>query len=191
MLKTFSREHIRRHRATHSKFARFGTHAHPYLHDAIRRFVQALSAREDRLPTLLDYGCGKGSFLLEMERLRLFSTTTGYDPAVDAYLTRPTGIFDIVTCLDVLDQAESRYVDAIIHDVARLTKTAAIFSLISKQRESRPETHPAVFRQAVERHFTVSEMSLRRSTPLELSQGAAIERAIILAEPITRTPRAA
>lgn len=182
-LTTFSREHIRRHRDTHIKFAQFGTHAHPYLHGAIRTLVQAISAREGRLPSLLDYGCGKGSFLREMDRLLLFSSTTGYDPAVDAYLSRPTGIFDVVTCLDVLDQTESGYVDAIIRDVARLTRTAAIFSLISKQRERRPETQPVVFRQAVERHFTVSQMSLRRSTPLELSQGAAIERAVIVAEP--------
>jgi hypothetical protein len=118
-----------------------------------------------------------------MGRLGLFDRVTGYDPAVDDYLTCPTGRFDVVTCLDVLDQAETRYVDAIIQNVARLTGTVAVFSLISKQREKRPETHPVVFRQAVEHHFSVSQVSLRRSAPLELSQGAAIERCIIVAKP--------
>lgn len=182
-LTTFSREHIRRHRDTHIKYLQFGTHAHPYLHGAMRTLVQAISARDGRRLTLLDYGCGKGSFLREMNRLGLFDKVTGYDPAVDDFLTYPTGSFDVVTCLDVLDQAETRYVDAIIQDVARLTRTAAVYSLISKQREKRPETHPVNFRQAVEHHFSISQVSLRRSTPLELSQGAAIERCIIVAMP--------
>jgi 2-polyprenyl-3-methyl-5-hydroxy-6-metoxy-1,4-benzoquinol methylase len=182
-LTTFSRDHIRLHRETHAKFARFGTHAHPYLHDAIRELAATVAARERRPPTLLDYGCGKGAFIGEMDRLGLFGNITGYDPAVDVYSNRPHGCFDIVTCLDVLDQAERRFVDAIIQDVARLTAVAAVFSLISKQREKRPETKPVLFRQAVAKHMNVSQMALRKSSALEIAQGGAFERAIVVAEP--------
>jgi 2-polyprenyl-3-methyl-5-hydroxy-6-metoxy-1,4-benzoquinol methylase len=182
-LKTFSRGHIQRHRETHLRFARFGTHAHPYLHGPLRKVAETIATKERRLPTLLDYGCGKGSFMNEIRKLSLFSDITGYDPGVDAYLTRPAGRFDIVTCLDVLDQSERRFVDSIIQDIAGLTTVAAIFSLISKQREKRPETQPLVLHQAVEKHMPVVQMTLRRSSAIELAQGAALERVIIVAEP--------
>jgi 2-polyprenyl-3-methyl-5-hydroxy-6-metoxy-1,4-benzoquinol methylase len=180
---TFSRDHVRLHSETHSKFAGFGTHAHPYLHDAIRQLAATITVQERRPPTLLDYGCGKGAFIREMDRLGLFGKITGYDPAVDAYSNRPDECFDIVTCLDVLDQTERRFVDAVIQDVARLTAVAAIFSLISKQREKRPETKPAVLHRAVAKHMNVSQMTLRKSSALEIAQGAAFERAIVVAEP--------
>jgi 2-polyprenyl-3-methyl-5-hydroxy-6-metoxy-1,4-benzoquinol methylase len=181
--RTFSQSHIQRHRATHSQFDRFGTHTHLYLHGAVRKLAEMVAARERRAPTLLDYGCGKGSFMQEMVKLSVFGMVAGYDPAVDAYSTRPTGRFDIVTCLDVLDQSERRFVDAIVEDVSRYAAVAAVFSLISKQREKRPETPPFVFHQAIERHLQVSQMTLRRSSAIEVAQGAAFERAIIVAEP--------
>jgi hypothetical protein len=119
----------------------------------------------------------------EMRKLGSFADVTGYDPGVDAYLKHPTGGFDMVTCLDVLDQSERRFVDSIIQDIARLVTFAAIFSLISKQRERRPETQPLALHQAVQKHMSVVQMTLRRSTAIEVTQGAAIERVIIVAEP--------
>ena len=48
--------------------------------------------------------------------------------------------------------------------------------------ERRPETHPLVFRQAVEMQLTINQMSFRTSTPQEIAEGTAYERAIIVAE---------
>ena len=88
-IRTYSDTWLRRHRDTHAKHAVFGTHRHPYLHDTMRQVVAAVGGDRTDLPSLLDYGCGKGVFMAEMARLRLFRFIRGYDPAIDAYKARP------------------------------------------------------------------------------------------------------
>ena len=72
---------------------------------------------------VLDYGTGKG---LLVERLRRelpdSISVTGYDPAVEAWSTKPKGSFDILTCLDVLEHVEIDSIDATLQEINSLTK---------------------------------------------------------------------
>ena len=127
----------------------------------------------------LDYGCGKGGFIEQIRPLGLFAAITGYDPAVTAFRARPTGTYDLVTCLDVIDIAEPRYLDALLQDVAGFTAGLAIFDCLTRPKASstlRP--HPPFFWAAiVRRHMDVVE------TRVEFPDMQDFERAVIVAAP--------
>ena len=88
---------------------------------------------------LLDYGAGK---------CRLFGALQGlvkhpmrlqaYDPGVPRLSGRPVPA-QMVTCIDVLEHIEPEYLDAVLDDLARLTKEIGFFSI---------HTGPAVKRLA-------------------------------------------
>lgn len=184
LIQTTSDSHLQRHRDHHVSHPEFGTHRHPYLHDTMRQLAASLSGNE--APSLLDYGCGKGVFLREMARLTLFRYIRGYDPAMPAFQARPAQTYDMVTCLDVLDQLEDGYVEPAIRDVAQFTGRFAVFSLITRQSAEFEHLHPRsgpAWREIVERHLAVSDMTIRPSTPEEIAQGASLERVILTAEP--------
>lgn len=183
-IRTYSEAWLHRHRDTHAKHAVFGTHLHPYLRDTIRR-IAAIGLNDER-PSLLDYGCGKGAFLREMTRSGLFRFVRGYDPAVDAFKMRPAQLYDVVLCLDVLDQLEAEYVEAVISDVAQFTARVAVFDVITRQTPALAHLNPRsaeVWGELIGRHMRLSATTIRTSPPEELAQGACPERVIIVAEP--------
>jgi hypothetical protein len=127
----------------------------------------------------LDYGCGKGVFIEQIRPLGLFTTITGYDPAVEAFQARPETPHDLVTCLHVLDVVETRFLDAVLADIAALTGGLAVFDIITRPKASsalRP--HPPFFwSQHVGRHMEVVESSV------EFPGMQDFERAVIVAAP--------
>jgi 2-polyprenyl-3-methyl-5-hydroxy-6-metoxy-1,4-benzoquinol methylase len=185
-IRTYSDDWLRRHRQTHVTHAAFGTHRHPYLLDTMRRLATAIAEAGDEPPSLLDYGCGKGVFMGEMARTGLFRYIGGYDPAVDAFKARPAQRYDVVVCLDVLDQLEEAFVEPAIRDVAQFTGRAAVFDVITVQTPALAHLNPRsaeIWREIIDRHMRVTEITVRPATPEELQQGACPERVIILAEP--------
>src|SRR5579864_8240208 len=184
---TFTKAYLQRHRDTHARAPSFGTHEHPYLHDTMRGLAAEIKAAEGRAPSLLDYGCGKGNFLEAMRRLGIFDNLQGYDPAIPAVSAQPDGRFDIVTCLDILDQIEPRFVDAVIGNVAQLTLGRAVFDIVSKQAKGvTQKTEPAfVWMQRIQRRMAVVTTKLHAGEILEVSAGAFVERTIIIARPLT------
>lgn len=183
-IKTGSEGWLQRHRDTHARSPVFGTHTHPYLLDTIHE--AATAAHGEEAPSLLDYGCGKGLFAQQMRRSGWFRFVRGYDPAVDAYKDRPTQVYDVVLCLDVLDQLEAEYVDAVIRDVAQFAARAAVFDVITKQVESLAHLNPRsaeMWGDLIGRHMTVTRLTVRVSSAGELAQGACPERVIIVAVP--------
>jgi hypothetical protein len=185
-IQTFSDAYLQRHRDTHARHPEFGTHQHPYLHEKMRHLAGILSANADEPPSLLDYGCGKGAFMREMARLKLFRYIRGYDPAIPAFQARPAQSYDLVTCLDVLDQLEDSFVEAAIRDVAQFTGRIALFNVITRQSPQfehlNPRSGPA-WREIISRYMRVSDMTIRPATAEEMAQGACPERVIITAEP--------
>jgi 2-polyprenyl-3-methyl-5-hydroxy-6-metoxy-1,4-benzoquinol methylase len=185
-IRTYSDAWLRRHRDTHAQHAVFGTHRHPYLLDTMRQVVEGIPRDGGDLPSLLDYGCGKGVFMAEMARSRLFRFIRGYDPAVDAYKARPAQSYDVVTCLDVLDQLEAEFVEPVIRDVAQFTAHTAVFDVITVQTPALAHLNPRpapTWRDIIGRHMRVTAMTVRPSTAEEIAQGACPERVIILAAP--------
>jgi SAM-dependent methyltransferase len=181
-IRTFSESWLQRHRDTHSRHAQFGTHRHPYLHDLINRLAAELTGIEQ--PSLLDYGCGKGTFLREMSQLGRFRFVRGYDPAVTAFKLRPSQIYDLVVCLDVLDQAENEFVEPIIEDVAQFAGRLAVFDVITVQTPRLTHLNPrsaATWQEIIGRRMSVEDVIVREATEDELRQGACPERTIIVA----------
>lgn len=180
-IRTYSDDYLRRHRTTHAKHPEFGTHRHPYLHATMAR----LAAEAGPLASLLDYGCGKGAFLAEMRRLGLFSEVAGTDPAVATFRARPDRRFDVVSCLDILDQIEERFVAAVIEDVAQFTAGVAVFSVITRQSPAFAHLKPRsalAWRQVIERQMRVVTTEIRTASAWEITtEGACPERLILTA----------
>jgi hypothetical protein len=125
----------------------------------------------------LDYGCGKGGFIEEIRKLDLFHIIVGHDPAVEVFRARPTGLHNLVTCLDVLDVVESGCLDRVIADVAAFTRHFAVFDCITKPRLTgtlRPHP-PFYWAERVRRHMDVV------NTRVEFSGIQDFERAVIIA----------
>lgn len=99
-------------------------HEDPHYGHAARyhgSLVQAV-IRATRAGSLLDYGAGK-------QLLRDYITVSdyrAYDPAVLA-ISIPPEPADVVYCGDVMEHVEPEYSDAVLADVVRLARKAAIF----------------------------------------------------------------
>jgi hypothetical protein len=185
-IRTSSDAHLQRHRDTHAKHPEFGTHRHPYLHDLMREVATSVTMVGGELPSLLDYGCGKGAFMAEMARLNLFRYIRGYDPAIPVLNVRPAQVYDVVSCLDVLDQLEEAFVEPTIKDVAQFTGRIAVFNVITRQVPQLEHLNPRsgqIWQEIIGRHMRVSRMTIRPSTLEEIAQGACPERVIITADP--------
>ena len=121
-----------------------------------------------------------------MERSGLFRYVRGYDPAVDAYRARPSQVYDVVLCLDVLDQLADEFVEGAVADVAQLTGHIALFDVITVQTPALAHLNPrsaGAWREIIGRHVLVSGCFIRTATPDEIATGSCPERVIILAEP--------
>jgi hypothetical protein len=184
-IRTYSEAWLNLHRQTHAQHAVFGTHRHPYLRDTIRRLADAAATTER--PSLLDYGCGKGAFLREMIQSGLFRYTRGYDPVVDTYKARPAQAYDLVLCLDVLDQVEDEFVEPVIGDVAQFAARFAVFSIITVQTPALAHLRPRsalTWQEIVGRHMQVDDVTIYTANAQELAEGACPERVIITATPL-------
>lgn len=183
-IRTYSDAWLQRHRETHARHAVFGTHRHPYLRKTIERLARATTGEER--PSLLDYGCGKGVFLREMRQSGQFRHVMGYDPAVDAFRQRPAQVYDIVLCLDVLDQTEDEFVEPLIEDVAQFAGRFAVFDVITVQVPELAHLNPRsaeTWGELIGRRMVIDEMIVRAATEQELREGACPERVIVVGSP--------
>lgn len=175
--RTFSIRQIESHRAEHARADGYGRHRHLYLHDTMRRLCDGLGFRIGGL-SLLDYGCGKGGFLQEMQTLGLFAETAGYDPAVAEFRTHPDHTYNIVVCLDVLDMVEPRFLHPVLDDIAQLATDIVLFDVLTMPTGGRLRPHPPFYwAMLIRERLKVVE------TRVEFASMAGFERAIILASP--------
>ena len=73
--------------------------------------------------SVLDYGTGKGKLVERLKReLPDSIKIMGYDPAVEEWKEKPNEPVDILVSLDVLEHIEMESIDAVLKDIARLTK---------------------------------------------------------------------
>jgi len=115
-------EHYReQNRQLHAQLDNYGAGSARYLGDIL------YLCEVGRHKTILDYGCGKGTLVRAMKEEGL--DAKGYDPAVDEYLDRP-GPADLVVCTDVLEHVEPEHLDAVLDDLAALTRKV-LFVIVS------------------------------------------------------------
>ncbi len=75
----------------------------------VQYFAQAIKAH-----TILDYGCGKGALVRELNKSGY--ATHGYDPAVETYQTMPIPA-DLVVCTDVLEHVEPECITDVLQHI--------------------------------------------------------------------------
>jgi hypothetical protein len=113
-----------------------------------------------------------------MRRIQLFSKISGYDPGVSEFHNRPAATFDVVTCLDVLDTVEARFVEAVLEDISRLTRIAAVFDCMTRPPPNTFPSHlPFYWQQLVQKRMRIV------TTSVEFPGVDRFERVIITAEP--------
>ena len=75
------------------------------------------------IDSCLDFGCGKGKFLRECQDLcPVDSRILGYDPGIRKYSQIPNQLFDLVTCIYVLEHIEHHEIDDVLRSIRRKTK---------------------------------------------------------------------
>jgi hypothetical protein len=75
---------------------------------AIKEHLDAIEGlcKKYECKTLLDYGCGKAMFYKQGIADKWGVEATLYDPGVPEYSEKPSGQFDCVVCVDVLEHVE-------------------------------------------------------------------------------------
>lgn len=77
--------------------------------------------------TLLDYGCGQGTFKNMLPPIKGIETIM-YDPCIEKHSKHPEPA-DIVVCTDVLEHVEPECVENVLNDLQKLTKKIAFISI--------------------------------------------------------------
>lgn len=119
----------------------------------------------DQLGTkkLLDYGCGKQMLRDALERFGY--EVTGYDPAFPE-LAKPPEPHEFVVCTDVLEHVEPECLDAVLMDLARVTRKAAFLVIATRHsHKNLPDgTNPhrivqpvAWWLETLSQHFNLGE----------------------------------
>ena len=83
-------------------------------------YIRMLDAR-----TVIDYGCGQ-STLADLVSAHCGAKVTRYDPGLPGYDRRPSGTFDLLLNIDVLEHVPEEEVDGVIADMASLSSRAII-----------------------------------------------------------------
>lgn len=81
--------------------------------------------RQNKLETVLDWGCGKGLLGEALEGLKV----TNYDPGVPEFSTVPEGTFDLVVATHVLEHIEPELLDSTLHELDRLMRRYGFFEV--------------------------------------------------------------
>ncbi len=155
-LKTLISEDYRKlNRKLHESGVPYGVSGHAYA-EVITKIAAIYKAE-----SILDYGCGKGTFkrALEHTNLNIFE----YDPCIPGKDVPPDPA-DLVICNDVLEHIEPDCLDAVIQDLARVTMKIGFFVIdLMPANKCLPDgrnTHliletDTFWRAAIEKHLAV------------------------------------
>lgn len=144
-------------RQLHDSGLPYGISGHAYA-DTIIRIAEIYGTNE-----ILDYGCGKGTLKRSIQQnapdLKVFE----YDPCIAGKEATPQPA-DIVICNDVLEHIEPECLQAVLADLARVTKKIGFFVVdlfpANKCLPDGRNTHliqetDTFWRQAIEAHMSV------------------------------------
>ena len=104
--------------------------------------------KELNIKSILDYGCGLGK---TFDSLKPEISITNYDPWIEEFSEFPTGQFDIVTCVAVLNNVDKEYMDDVLTNIKNFTRGPALFNI-----SIRPDnTEKQFYIESIEKHFTI------------------------------------
>lgn len=104
--------YLEQNRLLHEQRPDYGAHGNRFV-PQIKELCELLHTR-----SVLDYGCGKA---LLRATLGPMVNVTNYDPAIQQYAMTPEP-HDLVVCQDVLEHIEPEFLDAVLDDLARVTR---------------------------------------------------------------------
>jgi hypothetical protein len=96
----------------HQRIPQFGTAAGKHTKQIYEEFVKHYGITD-----ILDYGCGKNHFSIELQKLDKNVKVTSYDPGMPEFETKPEGTFEAVLCHDVLEHVEPELIDNVLQDI--------------------------------------------------------------------------
>jgi hypothetical protein len=108
----------------------FGGSGYRWVDDVRSR----ITGRNKRITSLLDYGCGQGTFWIEFEK-KYPNISQGiryweYDPCYPGKTDFPKGrLFDLVVCTDVLEHVEPEFLDNVIITIFKLARRCLFFNI--------------------------------------------------------------
>ena len=79
--------------------------------------------------TVLDYGCGRGTFKPAMTKEFPHAEVFEYDPGIPEKMELPRKEFDIVVCTDVMEHVEPSYLDATIAHLGQIATHGLFFNI--------------------------------------------------------------
>lgn len=86
----------------------------------------------NRLHSVLDYGCGKGTFKSQMEvNSRWKGKILEYDPGILGKDKPPEGHVGLLLCVDVLEHIERDCLDTVLKHIASYNSSIIIFKIVT------------------------------------------------------------
>lgn len=122
----------------------------------------------ERCRYILDYGCGKGTLTKELTRGLPEFVIWEYDPAVPGKDLRLAPA-DLIVCTDVMEHIEPDCLEAVLYDLARLTRKF-LFLVISTKFDKRRQLSDGRNSHLIvnegewwEKHFTRYQFKVKRT----------------------------
>ena len=84
------------------------------------------------IKTVLDFGCGSGTFKAEMTKRQFKGFITEYDPGIPHKDKVPEGIFDMVVCTDVLEHIEKPYLQSVLKQIKDYDAKVVFFVIATR-----------------------------------------------------------
>ena len=82
-----------------------------------------------KIKSILDYGCGKGNFINEINEKYKNVKAEGYDIANEEFSKLPERLFDMTVCLDVMEHIEFGTVNKVLQQIRNRTDKYFICSI--------------------------------------------------------------
>jgi hypothetical protein len=120
--------------------------------------------RQLRPRSVIDYGCGQ-SALPDLIEASGVPTVQRYDPAIATFSNRPTGPFDLLICIDVLEHVPEPMLDDVLTDMAQLARNAMLIIDTKPAKQYLPNGEnahctvhpPGWWRERLAKHYSYLE----------------------------------
>lgn len=113
--------------------------------------------------SVLDYGCGAGK---TFDSLKPEIEITNYDPWIPEFSKFPSGKFDIVTCVAVLNNVDQQFMDDVLTNLKEFTRGPVLINI-----SIRPDNTPVEFyMESIKKHFKVIRTLESEPLPSALDQ---------------------
>ena len=79
-----------------------------WIGEALPEHKEAIyeNIKKNNVKTILDYGCGKAKFQKLLFKDYKHINIVNFDPAIEEFSNKPSGSFDLILCVDVLEHIE-------------------------------------------------------------------------------------